>query len=173
MPASIILSTAFRPAPPTPTTRITAMYDALSRARSRRAGWSGSGSSHRARPLFGLSAAGSAARIGVGVAGGSSCSSTGSAFTVCGSTDSFGGSWRLSGFLPPWRCAASVALKRSARGPSRMLARFLAIENLLCKVAIHGGGFAQRLLGEHREALHGCLGEPNGLADARVVDQVA
>ena len=48
MPASIIRSTAFRPAPPTPTTRITARYDALSRARSRRAGWSGSGSSQRA-----------------------------------------------------------------------------------------------------------------------------
>jgi len=37
---------------------MTARYDALSRARSRRAGWSGSGSSQRATRLFGASAVG-------------------------------------------------------------------------------------------------------------------
>jgi hypothetical protein len=81
IPASIMRSTAFRPAPPTPTTRITARYDAWSRARSRRAGCSGSGSSQRAirrsvvisstsRAAGGSgSGAGATARIGVGAGG--------------------------------------------------------------------------------------------------------
>ena len=38
-----------------------------------------------------------------------------------------------------WRWAASVARKSSASGPSRMLARFLAIEHLLRQIAVHLG----------------------------------
>ena len=43
MPASIIRLTAFRPAPPTPTTRITARYDDESRGRAYSSRGAGSG----------------------------------------------------------------------------------------------------------------------------------
>src|SRR4051812_25589797 len=170
MPESIIRSTAFKPAPPTPTTRITARYDALSRPRSRRAGWSGSGSSHRAsgrRSSAGGSGtgsgAGATARMGVGFGG--SSFAAGVAVT--------GGSVGSSCCAFCWRWAASVALNSSARGPSRMLARFLAIEHLLCEVAVHVRGLAGRLVTEHRQALDGRLREADGLANARVVDELA
>src|SRR6266487_2958550 len=58
IPASIMRSTAFRPAPPTPTTRKTARYDALSRALEPRALRAGSGAP--ARALAGL------LRLGIG-----------------------------------------------------------------------------------------------------------
>ena len=89
IPASIMRSTAFRPAPPTPTTRSTARYDALSRARSRRAGCSGSGSSQRAtarRSSGSGSGAGATARIGVGSGSssvGSCCCASSSSFFAC------------------------------------------------------------------------------------------
>src|SRR3954453_15101437 len=172
MPESIMRSTAFSPAPPTPTTRITARYDALSRPRWRRAGWSGSGSSHRARGRRSSAGgsgtgsgagAGATARIGVGFGGASFAAGAGVG----------GGSVGSSCCAFCWRCAASVALNSSARGPSRMLARFLAIEHLLCEVAVHVRGFAGRLVTEHRQALDGRLREADGLANARVVDELA
>src|SRR5260221_6555975 len=199
IPASIMRSTAFSPAPPTPTRRMIAAYDAVSRARSRRAGWSGSGSSQRAafeeavRRSSGAgswsgSGAGASDRIGVG-SGDRGCSARGrcasrvrggSAAEVGGgeSGGSTGSSccplWSfLSLPLVPWRCAASVARKSSARGPSRMLARFLAIEHLLREVAVHAGGFAGRFVGQDRNALDRRLGEANRLADPGLVDEVA
>ena len=75
--------------------------------------------------------------------------------------------------LAPCRCAASVARKSSASGPSRMLARFLATEHLLREVAVQLCGLAGRLVGEHGRALDGRLGEADRLADPRVVDEVA
>src|SRR4051812_49342564 len=174
IPASIMRSTAFSPAPPTPTTRMTARYDALSRARSRRAGCSGSGSSHRAsgrrssRAGSGSgSGAGATARIGVG-AGGSAATGAGetggsSVGSCCCSGSSF--------FC--WRWAASVARKSSASGPSRMLARFLAMEHLLCEVAVHRRRLSRGFVLEHRLPLHGRLGESDRFADTCVVDELA
>src|SRR4051812_42997965 len=186
IPESIIRSTAFRPAPPTPTTRMTARYDALSRARSRRAGWSGSGSSQRARRAADRSdsgsgpgpgsgsrsgGAGATARIGVGGSGARSSA------RVTGGSGSCSGSVGSCCCSPaagvPWRCAASVARNSSARGPSRMLARFLAIEHLLREVAVHVRGGAGRFVREDRRSLHRRLGEANGLADTGLVDEVA
>src|SRR5581483_10981695 len=158
IPASIIRSSAFRPAPPTPTTRITARYEAGSRPRSRRAGLSGIGSSQRVTGRSasrtsrgGLSAAGSGAGAGAG-----RCFRSGAG---------------SSGWSP--RRAASVARKRSASGPSRMLARFLATEHLLRQVAIHLSSLAGRIVGEHRRPLHRRLGEADRLPDSRVVHEVA
>ena len=48
------------------------------------------------------------------------------------------------------RCAASVARKSSASGPSRMLARFRATEHLLCQVAVRLGGGSGRIEFDHR-----------------------
>src|SRR3954468_12921565 len=158
MPASIIRSSALRPAPPTPTTRITARYEVLSRARSRRAGFAGNGSSHRAAGRSGSgSTAISGSRAGSGVGAGS-CS---------------GGS--SAGISSPWarRCAASVARKSSASGPSRILARFLATEHLLCQVAVQLGRLALRLVGQDGRAGDGCLGVADRLAGSGVVDEVA
>src|SRR3954452_1287438 len=174
IPASIIRSTAFSPAPPTPTTRSDARYDEVSRARSRRSGCSGSGSSHRARGRSRRSAAGSGsgsgagatARIGVGETGGSS-TATGS-----GCSGSVGSCCCASPTLLCF-CAASVARKSSASGPSRMLARFLAIEHLLCEIAVHAGRFARRLVGKHGRALDGRFRETDGFPDTGVVDEVA
>ena len=50
------------------------------------------------------------------------------------------------------RCAASVARKSSASGPSRMLARFLATEHLLRQVAVQLGRLALGLVGEDGRA---------------------
>src|SRR3954471_11848035 len=169
IPASTSRSPASSPPPPTPTTRMTARYEALSRLRSRRAGWSGSGSSQRAsgrRSSAGGSAtgAGATARIGVGSGGFDLRARTGEGSGSVGSSC-------CSCFWP--RCAASVARKSSASGPSRMLARFLATEHLLRQVAIHGSSLAGRIVGEHGETLHRRLGEADRFPDARVVDQVA
>src|SRR6478735_176927 len=174
MPASIIRSTAFRPAPPTPTTRRDARYDAVSRARSSRAGCSGSGSSQRAsgrsrRSTSGSgsgSGAGATARIGVGETGGSS------AATGCRGSGSVGSCCCASAPLFCF-CAASVARKSSASGPSRMLARFLAIEHLLCEIAVHPGCLALGLVGKHRCALDGRFRETDGFPDTCAVDEVA
>src|SRR3989442_1101906 len=107
IPASIIRLTAFRPAPPTPTTWILARYEPSEPTRA----------------------------------------------------------WCR-------RCAASVALKSSASGPSRMLARFRAIEHLLREVAVELGRIATRVVAEHGLALHGSLRVANGLADPRLIHQV-
>src|SRR4051794_39420930 len=174
MPASIMRSTAFSPAPPTPTTRMTARYDAESRARSSRAGCSGSGSSQRAsgrsrRSDAGSgSGAGATARIGATFsrgAGGFCCVLGGSTGSSC---------WRSADSCSfAWRWAASVARNRSASGPSRMLALFLAIEHLLRKVTVQRSCVALRLVGEHGESLHGSLGEADRLPDPCLVDEIA
>src|SRR6185312_3670263 len=70
------------------------------------------------------------------------------------------------------RCAASVALKSSASGPSRMLARLRAIEHLLREIAVEGGGVAGRLVAQDRLTLHGRLGVAHGLADLCVEDEI-
>src|SRR4029077_14672618 len=72
-----------------------------------------------------------------------------------------------------WRCAASVALKSSASGPSRMLARFRAIEHLLREVAVQLRGVAARLVTQHGLALHRGLRVANRLADLCLEDEIA
>src|SRR6266496_4327323 len=72
-----------------------------------------------------------------------------------------------------WRSAASVALKSSASGPSRMLARFRAIEHLLREVAVQLRGVAARVVAQHRLALHGSLRVPDRLANHRLEDEIA
>src|SRR5689334_12747059 len=85
---------------------------------------------------------------GTGVSTSSSQVGTCSTVDSCGSSAGGGVSGRSC-----CRCAASVALKSSASGPSRMLARFRAIEHLLREVAVEGGGVAGRVVPEHRLAL--------------------
>src|SRR5581483_5665794 len=148
MPASIIRSSAFSPAPPTPTTRITARYDDPSRVRSRRAGLSGIGSSQR-------------------VIGGSG-SRTSTASTA---STARAGSGARCGSSP--RRAASVFRNSSASGPSRMLARLRATEHLLRQVTVELGGLAAGLVRQHRRPPHRRLRVADGLADARLVDEVA
>src|SRR6185437_9602469 len=70
-------------------------------------------------------------------------------------------------------CAASVARKSSASGPSRMLARRRAIEHLLRQVTVHGSGLAAGVVLEDRLALHRRLRVAHRLADLRVEDEVA
>src|SRR6059036_3991178 len=113
------------------------------------------------------SGAGSA-RGGVGV------STSSSQVGTCSTVDSCGSSGGAAGApCSCWRCAASVALKSSARGPSRMLARLRAIEHLLGEVAVQLRGIAARLVAQHRLALHGSLRVPDRLADLRLEDEIA
>src|SRR5581483_8004798 len=72
-----------------------------------------------------------------------------------------------------WRCAASVARKSSASGPSRMLARRRAIEHLLGEVAVHARGVPGRVVLQDRLSLHGRLCIAHSLADLRVQHEVA
>src|SRR6266508_6536047 len=69
--------------------------------------------------------------------------------------------------------AASVALNSSASGPSRMLARFRAIEDLLREIAVRLGGVSGRVVLEDACALHRRFCVANGLADARLEHEVA
>src|SRR6266545_8100293 len=200
MPASIIRLTAFRPAPPTPTTRMTARY-APGSARGPR--WSlgaGSGSASTRgssstgrrsgrEPRSGASSfageppgspetpsTGPLTRTGRSAAGSnggacSSVSSSGSASVAlaCGSSPAGASSGR--GAL--WRCAASVARRSSASGPSRMLARFRAIENLLRQVAVGVRGLAARVVLQDRSALHRRLGVADRLLDPGLEHELA
>src|SRR3954469_23252229 len=71
---------------------------------------------------------------------------------------------------------SSVDRKRSARGPSRMLARFLFRamgENLLGQLAVGARGLAVGVVLDDRAAANGRLGELDRLADPRLEDQVA
>src|SRR3954447_2006466 len=198
MSASIMRLTAFRPAPPTPTTRIMAMYAPRSGTRWRRGGGSGSGSSFgRGSSAFGSGArsgrlTGSGGGGGGGGGAGSShsgtCStvfsggSTGFAFAGLGagggaaSTGAACCSATGSGSWPSFsacRWAASVARKSSASGPSRMLARLRAIEHLLRQIAVRLGGAATGVVFQDGSALHGRLRIANRLADLRVEDEIA
>src|SRR6185503_556997 len=77
--------------------------------------------------------------------GGAGVSISSSQVGTCSTVDSCGSSGGVSAGSA-WRCAASVALKSSASGPSRMLARFRAIEHLLGQVAVGLGGRARRVV---------------------------
>src|SRR3989442_14247492 len=105
--------------------------------------------------------------------GGAGVSTSSSQVGTCSTVDSCGSSGGASGASRScWRCAASVALKSSASGPSRMLARFRAIEHLLREVAVELGRIAARVVAEHGLTLHGSLRVANGLANPRLVHQV-
>src|SRR4051812_8230475 len=104
--------------------------------------------------------------------GGAGVSISSSQVGTCSTVDSCGSSAGAAGSpCSCWRCAASVALKSSASGPSRMLARFRAIEHLLREVTVQLSGVAARLVAQHRLALHGSLRVPDRLADLRVEDE--
>src|SRR6266508_1944715 len=174
MPASIIRLTAFNPAPPTPTTRMTARYAPGS---ERGARWSlGAGSGNDS--IRGSSSTGRRSGRAGGSGGGSGV--TGSNGGACSTVSSSGSAGKASATesgscsgLGCWRCAASVARKSSASGPSRMLARFRAIENLLRQVAVGVRSLAARVVLEDGRALHGRLRIPDRLLDLRVEDEVA
>src|SRR5438874_12693409 len=108
--------------------------------------------------------------------GGAGVSTSSSQVGTCSTVDSCGSS---AGAGVPgasrscWRCVASVALKSSASGPSRMLARFRAIEHLLREVAVMGRCVAGGVVAEHGLSLHGRLGVAHGLADFRLEDEIA
>src|SRR3954468_21913346 len=108
--------------------------------------------------------------------GGEGVSTSSSQVGTCSTVDSCGSSGGgASAGVPSscWRCAASVALKSSARGPSRMLARFRAIEHLLRELPIEIGCVAGRGVGEHRLPLHGCFGVAHRLANLGLEHEVA
>src|SRR2546429_3082839 len=185
-PASIIRSSAFSPAPPTPTTLIPARYAAVSPRGTRCSRGAGSGSdwSIGGGSGTGSRCRGSATRPGSGSGSGSgtaatwasscACANSGTCSTVssCGSSASGGGAACGSPFSARF-CAASVARKSSARGPSRMLARRRAIENLLREIAVGLCGATCGVVLEHRAALHGRFGVADRLANPRPENQVA
>src|SRR6266702_6811149 len=105
--------------------------------------------------------------------GGAGVSTSSSQLGTCSTVDSCGSSAGAASPCSAWRCAASVALKSSASGPSRMLARFRAIEHLLREVAIQLRGVAARVVAQHRLALHGSLRVPDRLANHRLEDEIA
>src|SRR5438045_3322232 len=123
------------------------------------------------------SGAGSGSGSGCGSGrGGAGVSTSSSQVGTCSTVDSCGSS--AGGGAPGvsrscWRCAASVALKSSASGPSRMLARFRAIEHLLREVPVVGCCVAGGVVAEDRLSLHGCLCVTHGLADPGLEDDVA
>src|SRR4051812_12479419 len=104
--------------------------------------------------------------------GGAGVSISSSQVGTCSTVDSCGSSGGASAGSA-WRCAASVALKSSASGPSRMLARFRAIEHLLREVAVGLGGRSGRVVLEHRAALDRRFGVADSLLDARLEDEVS
>src|SRR5579864_7218929 len=199
MPASIIRLTAFRPAPPTPTTLMFARYAPVSAdgARYKRGGASGIGSTYRVTGGgggagwcricggsgsggcgggTGAGAGGGGGGVGDGI-GGAGCSArvsshVGMCSTVRSSGSCAGGASSAGGWPSAWRCAASVARKSSASGPSRMLARRRAIEHLLREVAVHARSLSTRVVSQHRHSLHGRLRIANRFADLRVQDEV-
>src|SRR5260370_34355283 len=125
----------------------------------------------------GSGAAGRGGGVGSGVGwgrGGAGVSTSSSQVGTCSTVDSCGSSAGASGApCSCWRCAASVALKSSASGPSRMLARFRAIEHLLREVTVQLCGVAARVVAQHGLSLHGSLRVPNRLADLRLEDEIA
>src|SRR2546430_1564480 len=142
----------------------------------------GSGTGSRRTGSGARSGSGSGSRTGSGwgwgtaAAAASCCPSanwgTCSTVSSCGSIASGGGVASGSAF-PACFCAASVARKSSASGPSRMLARRRAIENLLRQLAVGLGGATCGVVLEHRGALDGRFGVANRLANLRSEDEVA
>src|ERR1700693_4620124 len=106
--------------------------------------------------------------------GGAGVSTSSSHVGTCSTVDSCGSSTGALGApCSCWRCAASVALKSSASGPSRMLARLRAIEHLLREITVQLRGGAAWLVAPHGLHLHGSLGIPDRLADLRLEDEIA
>src|SRR5688572_20875723 len=128
---------------------------------------SGAGSGSEAGSAWRSPAGGGSGR-GSGTAAADSTVAMSSVRGVC-SPGSLPGSPSFS----DWRCAASVALKSSASGPSRMLARRRAIEHLLCEVTVGLSGRSGWVVLEHGAALHGRFRVAHGLADPRVEDELA
>src|SRR6478609_3175974 len=180
MPASIILLTAFSPAPPTPTTLITARYEPVSPrgTRWRRAGCSGSGSMYRVTGgTARICGAGWGTGAGSGTGSGAGGDGIGSGRGDGGAGAGAGGcsTRAASSQLGTWstvRSSGSVARKSSASGPSRMLARRRAIQYLLGQVAIHARSLTGRVVLQHRLPLDRSLGKTDGLADPRVEDEI-
>src|SRR6266702_3468301 len=105
--------------------------------------------------------------------GGAGVSTSSSQLGTCSTVDSCGSSAGAASPCSAWRCAASVARKSSASGPSRMLARFRAIEHLLREIAVGLSGAAGRVVLEYGGPLHGRLGVADRLPDPRLEDEVA
>src|SRR5579859_5731721 len=181
-PASIIRLTAFRPAPPTPTTLMTATYVPESgRGTACRIGGSGatSHSSGRSRSRAAASE-GTGAGAGAGAAGVSTTDSTGSRCRAGGGCSTVSSDTRGSApcFSAPsgssvCRCAASVALNNSASGPSRMLARLRAIHDLLRQFPVCLRRTSLRLVLENAQTFHRRLRIAHRLADPRLEDEIA
>src|SRR5580765_6123054 len=98
---------------------------------------------------------------GAGGLGGTGVSTSSSQVGTCSTVDSCGSSAAGSSAgatCSCCRCDASVALKSSASGPSRMLERFRAIEHLLREVAVVLGCVAARVVAQHGLSLHRRLG---------------
>src|SRR5262249_21687246 len=91
---------------------------------------------------------------------------------MCGTVSSSPSGTSCGGGAPCF-CAASVARKSSASGPSRMLARLRAIEHLLGELAIGLCGVAARVVLEDRRPLDRGLRVADGLANPGVEDEAA
>src|SRR5919204_6471488 len=113
---------------------------------------------------------GSGTGSGFGGSGGASASS--SQVGTCSTVDSCGSS-SGGAACSVCRCAASVARKSSASGPSRMLARFRAIEHLLRELAVRLGGGPGGVVLQDGRSLHRRLGVTDRLANPRLVDEIA
>src|SRR6266576_3800486 len=134
----------------------------------------GSGAGSRCRGSAAGSGSGSGSGTAATRASSCACANPGTCSTVssCGSSASGGGTVSGSPFSA-CLCAASVARKSSARGPSRMLARLRAIEHLLRELAVGLGGASAGVIFEDGGALHRGLRVANGLANLGVEDEVA
>src|SRR6185312_10012642 len=160
MPASTMRLTALTPPPPTPTTRSTGA--------PANAG-SGSAGAHERTSGSWISGSRATGRsmMSSGMSAENACRSRSCGDGTRGS--SRGGSGAGAG------AASSVFLKRSAKGPSRMLARLPVAmgQHLLREVAIRLRGLPGRIVLEHGHPLHGSLCETHGLADARCEHTIA
>src|SRR5918994_4808299 len=108
-----------------------------------------------------------------GSSGSGATSSRGGAGGGCSTVSSSGSPGTDFPSFSAWRWAASVARNSSASGPSRMLARFRAIEHLLRELPVGRCGVAGRVVLQHRASLNGRLGIANGLLDPGLEDELA
>src|ERR687897_1298285 len=107
-----------------------------------------------------------------GSSGSGATSSRGGCGGGCSTVSSSGSPGTDFPSFSAWRWAASVARNSSASGPSRMLARFRAIEHLLRELPVGRCGVAGRVVLQHRAPLHGCLGVANRLLDPGLEDEL-
>src|SRR4051794_8304556 len=185
-PASIIRLTAFTPAPPTPTTRSTGSVMPPRDCMWRGSGWiSVRGAGARSMMFSGMSEENTLLRrssgVGMRVWARQSLSSARRAASVlrpagrslrgssrrCSSRRGSGRSCGSGCSASGRASCSSVLRKRSASGPSRMLARLpVAIrQDLLCQLTVGVGGLAVRVVLEYRHPLDRSLGEAHGLVD--------